>query len=36
AADIYPGTLLLPCEIFKGRNVPGVPSGLLMGRTIRA
>lgn len=31
AADIYPGTLLLPCEIFKGRHVPGVPAGLTKG-----
>ena len=31
AADIYPGTLLLPCTVFKGRNIEGAPLGLLKG-----
>jgi len=31
AADIYPGTLLMPCQIFRGRDVEGVPRGLRIG-----
>lgn len=35
AVDIYPGTVLLPCVIFRNRNLDGAPQGLNQGTFTR-
>lgn len=35
AVDIYPGSVLLPCRIFQGRDVEGAPDGLSDGHFTR-
>ena len=35
AADIYPGSILLPCTTFQGKHLDGAPQGLNMGHFTR-
>jgi tRNA-dependent cyclodipeptide synthase len=35
AVDVYPGSVLLPCVVFKGRKIPGAPEGLDQGAFTR-
>lgn len=35
AVDVYPGTPLLPCTVFRGRDVDGAPEGLSKGTFTR-
>ena len=35
AVDVYPGSVLLPCVLFAGRQVPGAPEGLELGAFTR-
>ena len=35
AVDIYPGSVLLPCVIFRNRDLDGAPQGLNRGTFTR-